>query len=272
MPVFTEGIHRAPAAIKPMVILTDPALDPVTGLTILRAANLHDSPAMAARGDLLLQDADAGLGGWVAALWSAREMVAAAAAPERFLGCLDLDTMDLIAAWRDKNDTPDSPRFARGSPGANAAPRMQHRRRILLDYDTFSADLSSRRECKVRALDTVYPLLPDELRERFADGTGPLADIVFHYIDPSRTLPFVLDTGLTVDEQQLAYAAAAGGPDPFVADAAGLLLRAEAYRGEPRTHRMLKALIESERYIRTGEPSLRRNAEKLLAEVDAGGG
>jgi hypothetical protein len=244
-PSFDPEVHGEPEEILPMMAIGPVYRDGITGIELVRAVSLHDSPDMAGADDLFLEEDDGGLAGWVAALWSHRELPLSVASGGRRIARVSPQTVEIIKGYRAGTDATRFGRVGTARLTSLLDPRLRMRKRLLAATEAFSRDLSARRAWKVEVVDYFAPLMRDVAVRMGVDDIPAVSfgAVLRQIVEPKGHA--AADTFSDFYQQQCSRFAE------------------ERLSGGHR-HALL-ALLESERYIRTGHPIHRDKAAKHRA-------
>lgn len=246
LPQFIKDVNVVPECTLPIVVVSEPRKDNITGREIVDVMNMHDYPGLAAQSDLYAQPSDGSFDGWVICLWSLREVLVDVLPSDGFQGILGKDTSSFLQCYLKKEKITDHSVICARTLGGNATPQSQLRRRMLHDYQTLTDDLFGRRDWKIRVLDMAAYLLPEVEERRDPSLVVGLDELLARV---SGMQPGGSPLVEFFDEK---YQHECERNAPNCADSQGLLAL---------------ALLESERYVRTGDLRHRSIAREIIPET-----
>ncbi len=257
LPAFDPEAHTRPEAIHPVLAVSDAFGDEITGVNIIKTVVLHDRPEMAGEGDIFLEEDDDRFVGWVAGMWSLQEVPASVLDKGTCLGMLGTDTSLHVKRYLTDDEPGSLERLCHTPLHGNSDPRVQMRRRFLIDYSTLTDDIDGRRAWKLRVLDQFADNLPQlSPREK---GAASLSEIISALFDQFYN---ETDQMVEITEEAFALTASAAAADPH-----RFRRYVEARCGnipEGPLLRIIKTLLPSELYIQTGNPEYLKEARELL--------
>jgi hypothetical protein len=239
LPAFRDDVHRMPDAIYPVVVAGEKSFDQTTGLETVEVMNMHDMPGLTAEGDLFTVEQDGDFAGWTVCLWSRREVLVETLARGEFAGELGSGTTSLLRDYLAGDHPSDPEAFCMHPLSGNADAATQLRRRVHLDYATLSGDIFSRRAWALHVLSELVEVLPhaNELK-----ATGARSTIV----------------------RILGNWARSAALEQVMSPAWEVAIRRAAGKEDARTSAAMLALLESERFVRSGVGQYRTRAQEHL--------
>ena len=268
LPKFDPQIHRMPPAASPLIAVSNPYDDFLTGIPAVRVMLTHGFTDLCAERDLVCESGNGRFDGMVICLWSEMEVPLTAIDPGSPLGSPGIDTWSAVKGFCD-NTPMDPDQHVSVRPVFQGTPQALLRKQLLADHQELADDLFRRRDTKIRAIDALEGRLPENISLIGNDRITRLSDALFALVKPSQTEVREAEQR-AAESQPVGMMAAVLGSDAFESTAYRSRCSAEAdERSGASWSAVVRCLLECEQYIRFGARELRRQAELSIEQLRA---